>query len=82
MPDITMCVNRTCSKKDKCKRFAEELEPFQSYNNFNEKDCLYYINKNKPNVFETKQEKLDEVSGKIDRLMEEIKQVLREFVNK
>lgn len=34
MPDITMCKNETCKKKEDCYRFTATPSRFQSYSNF------------------------------------------------
>ena len=43
MPDIAMCENKKCPKKDKCYRFTAEPSERQSYAKFEEKDCKYFI---------------------------------------
>ena len=43
MPDITMCKNNKCSKKDTCYRFKAKPDTYQSYFiDMKEKDCDSY----------------------------------------
>lgn len=59
MPDISMCLNKSCSVKDNCYRFrsvANEIN--QSYSDFKEKDkdkCFIPISKNNINNKTSKQ---------------------------
>ena len=44
MPDISMCSNAKCDKKNKCYRYMAIPNPFrQSYADFDEKDCGYFM---------------------------------------
>ena len=44
MPDIAMCNNKLCSKKETCYRYMATPNPYrQSYGMFNEKDCDMYM---------------------------------------
>jgi len=43
MPDISMCLNKKCKKRNTCYRFIAEPDRWQSYGGFNEKDCEHYI---------------------------------------
>ena len=36
MPDITMCLTKTCPNKDRCYRFTVEPDILQSYSDFTE----------------------------------------------
>lgn len=36
MPDITMCLTRTCLKKEECYRYKAKPDRYQSYANFTE----------------------------------------------
>ena len=43
MPDISMCMNEKCEKKDKCYRYtATPDEYWQPYCLFDEKDCTHF----------------------------------------
>lgn len=46
MPDFTMCMTRTCPKKERCYRFSAKPDTLQSYSDFTE-SC----NKKKENYF-------------------------------
>lgn len=54
MPDITMCLNKKCSKKNKCYRFLAKPSQVQSYSDFKFKldNCFLEIDvkrrKNEP----------------------------------
>ena len=52
MPDITMCMNDDCSKKEKCYRYTAIPTPnWQSYSKFEEKDCnSFWDNTGKRNL--------------------------------
>jgi hypothetical protein len=44
MPDITMCNNDKCNKRESCYRFTATPSHYgQSYCNFSESGCEYYI---------------------------------------
>jgi len=44
MPDISMCDNKKCERNKKCYRFMAIPNPFrQSYANFDEKNCEYFM---------------------------------------
>jgi len=45
MPDITMCMNNKCPKKEKCFRFmAQSYSERQSYASFPDgEECKYFI---------------------------------------
>lgn len=46
MPDITICVNKKCKKRNICYRYVAEPSLFQSYDIFNvdcSGDCFYFI---------------------------------------
>ena len=43
MPDIAMCRNEKCPRKETCYRYmATPCEPGQCYGEFDHKDCEYY----------------------------------------
>ena len=45
MPDISMCRNENCLRKEKCYRYMAKPEEFQWYSDFatdDGKDCDYY----------------------------------------
>ena len=46
MPDITMCITRTCPKKEQCYRFTAKPDTLQTYSDF-----TYLCNKKKENYF-------------------------------
>ncbi len=43
MPDISMCNNEKCDKKNKCYRYMAIPSSWQAYSNFDEKDCEYFM---------------------------------------
>lgn len=42
MPDISMCINQNCSKKKSCYRFMAEPSDWQSYVNYDHRNCKSY----------------------------------------
>lgn len=48
MIDITYCVNRECTLREKCKR-GEEMEGNYSFARFDEDGCEYFIAKARGN---------------------------------
>jgi hypothetical protein len=44
MPDISMCLNSTCPKKETCYRYMAEPDKGQSYSSFScvDGECEYY----------------------------------------
>lgn len=43
MPDITMCANKLCNKKEKCYRFMAEPSEYQSYAMFESDGCEFFM---------------------------------------
>ena len=43
MPDISMCQNDKCTKKDTCYRYTAKPSVLQSYAGFNQESCEFYI---------------------------------------
>ena len=43
MPDISMCNNEKCDKKNECYRYMAIPNSWQSYADFDEKDCGYFM---------------------------------------
>jgi hypothetical protein len=41
-PDITLCLNHNCSKKNTCYRYIAETSEYQSFFCPDEKDCEHY----------------------------------------
>lgn len=44
MPDITMCLTRTCPKRNQCYRYMAKPDRYQSYANYTEL-CIKEIEK-------------------------------------
>ena len=42
MPDISMCKNEKCKRKNKCYRYMAKPSMYQSYGDFDEKNCVYF----------------------------------------
>ena len=43
-PDIALCRNEDCSKKDTCYRYIATPNPYrQAYTHYDEDDCTHYI---------------------------------------
>ena len=42
MPDIAMCQNEKCSRRKDCYRYTANPSVYQTYSDFNEKDCKYF----------------------------------------
>jgi len=42
MPDIAMCQNEKCSRRKDCYRHTANPSKYQSYGEFEEKDCKYF----------------------------------------
>lgn len=45
MSDISKCTNEKCERKNNCYRYTCIGDMYQSYAEFNEKDCKYFIDK-------------------------------------
>jgi hypothetical protein len=45
MPDISMCLNHSCSKKETCYRYKAKPDHYQSYCNFKGNDCYWAYKK-------------------------------------
>jgi hypothetical protein len=54
MPDISMCSNNKCEKNKKCYRYMAIPSSWQSYANFDEKDCEYFMPINGRRIDEAK----------------------------
>ena len=42
MPDISMCRQNKCDKKDTCYRYTTKPSAWQTFAEFNHKNCEYY----------------------------------------
>lgn len=43
MPDISMCSNEACERKKDCYRYVAIPSSWQSYMQFDEKDCQHFM---------------------------------------
>ena len=44
MSELTLCLNESCKKKNRCKRFLDTPDMFlQRYTVFEEENCEFYI---------------------------------------
>lgn len=43
MPDITMCLSRTCSKRSSCFRYLAHPGTFQAYGHFDPETCVRHL---------------------------------------
>lgn len=41
--DISKCSNEKCQIKEQCERYTCKADEYQSYAEFNEEDCEYFI---------------------------------------